>query len=146
MLNKYKLVSITKIFNKIKKELGAETFKLLFEIILTDNGWEFSKPEEIEMNSKTNEKIANVFYCVPYSSLQKGGIERNHEFIRYIIPKGISFDSLAEENVEDMVNNINSVSRRSLNDKTPFEIFEEKYGKEKTKNFISNPYPEMKLT
>ena len=72
-------------------------FKHLFEVILTDNGWEFSKPEDIEFDQETGEKLINLFYCEPYSSWQKGGIERNHEFIRYIIPKGITFDKLTKE-------------------------------------------------
>ena len=73
-------------------ETADDLFKKMFEIILTDNGWEFSKPNDIEFDYNTGEKLINVFYCNPYSSWKKGGIERNHEFIRYIIPKGITFD------------------------------------------------------
>ena len=47
---------------------SVHSFTKLFEIILTDNGWEFSKPEDIEFNSTTGEKEINVFYCEPYSS------------------------------------------------------------------------------
>ncbi|MFI3307108.1 MAG: hypothetical protein R3Y21_00935 [Mycoplasmatota bacterium] len=74
IVDKYKPDSVVRIFNK-KKELGVENFKLLFKIILTDNGWEFSKPSDIKLDLKTKEKISNIFYCVPYSSWQKGGIE-----------------------------------------------------------------------
>ena len=101
--------------------------------MLTDNGWEFSKPLDIEFDSITGEKQINVFYCEPYSSWQKGGIERNHEFIRYIIPKGITFDKLTNENIIDMMNNINNVSRRSLNYQTPYELFNDIYGNQITK-------------
>lgn len=133
LIDKYKPVSVSKVFDKLKKNLGNEIFKELFEIILTDNGWEFSKPEDLEVDSKSSEKITNIFYCDPYSSWQKGGIERNHEFIRYIIPKGITFDNLTEKNIMDMMNNINSVSRRSLNHETPYSIFDNKYGNKITK-------------
>ena len=118
LIDKYITTSVSNIFNNLRKKLGEEKFKELFEIILTDNGWEFSKPEEIEFNSKTNEKTINIFYTEPYSSWQKGRIERNHEFIRYIIPKGISFDNLTNKNIIDMMNNINNVARKSLNYET----------------------------
>src|SRR5574344_315948 len=110
-----------------------DNFTKLFEVILTDNGWEFSKPEDIEFDQTTGEKQINIFYCEPYSSWQKGGIERNHEFIRYVIPKGITFDKLTKENIIDMMNNINNVSRRSLNYQTPYEIFNNIYDNEITK-------------
>lgn len=133
LIDKYKPDSVSNVFKKLRKQLGSEIFKILFEVILTDNGWEFSKPEDIEFDQLTGEKQINVFYCEPYSSWQKGGIERNHEFIRYIIPKGITFDKLTNENIIDMMNNINNVSRKSLNFHTPFELFNNIYGNTITK-------------
>lgn len=142
LVDKYKTNSVSNIFKNLRKKLGNEKFKELFEIILTDNGWEFSKPEEIEFDLETNEKIINIFYTEPYSSWQKGGIERNHEFIRYIIPKGISFDNLTKQNIIDMMNNINSVTRKSLNYRTPYNIFLNIYGKEITKKLHLTPIPQ----
>lgn len=133
LIDKYKPSSVSKIFEHLKKSLGNDKFKELFEIILTDNGWEFSKPEELEIDHKTGEKLINIYYCEPYSSWQKGGIERNHEFIRYIIPKGITFDKLTNDNIIDIMNNINNVSRRSLNYDTPYILFNNKYGNDITK-------------
>lgn len=133
LIDKYKPRSVSNVFKKLRKELGSKVFSKLFEIVLTDNGWEFSKPEDIEVDSLTREKQINVFYCEPYSSWQKGGIERNHEFIRYIIPKGITFDKLSNENIIDMMNNINNVSRKSLNYETPYILFKNKYGNDITK-------------
>lgn len=140
LIDKYKTSSITKVFNSLEKTLGVSLYKQLFEIILTDNGWEFSKPEDIEFDNKTGEKLINVFYCEPYSSWQKGGIERNHEFIRYIIPKGISFDKLTSVNVIDMMNNINNVTRKSLNYNSPYSLFRKEYGLETTKKTSSRTY------
>lgn len=93
-IKKYKPAEVIKVFNRLKNILGVEQFRKMFEVILTDNGWEFSKPLELEIDPETGEKIINIFYCNPYSSWQKSGIERNHEFIRYIIQKGITFDNL----------------------------------------------------
>ena len=128
LIKKYKPSEVEKIFLHLRKKLGNEKFKEMFEIILTDNGWEFSKPDNIEFDYSTGEKLVNVFYCEPYSSWQKGGIERNHEFIRYIIPKGITFDNLTDNNIIDMMNNINNVKRKSMDYKTPYFIFKNIYG------------------
>lgn len=135
LIKKYKPSEVTKIFNSIKNLIGEDLFKIMFEVILTDNGWEFSKPEDIEFNYETGEKLVNIFYTEPYSSWQKGGIERNHEFIRYIIPKGISFDNLTKKNVIDMMNNINNVQRKSLNYQTPYSLFTKSYGEDISNKF-----------
>ena len=133
LIKKYKPSEVERIFKSLKRQLGINNFKKLFEVILTDNGWEFSKPESIEFNLDTGEKISNVFYTDPYSSWQKGGIERNHEFIRYIIPKGITFDNLTKKNVIDMMNHINNVQRKSLEYQTPYTTFTKKYGEDISK-------------
>ena len=139
LIKKYKPNEVTKIFNEIRNSIGDELFKRMFEVILTDNGWEFSKPDDIEFNYETGEKLINVFYCDSYSSWQKGGIERNHEFIRYIIPKGISFDNLTKKNVTDMMNNINNVQRKTLDYQTPYQLFKKEYGDNISKKFHLKP-------
>lgn len=130
LIEKYKPSSVTKAFNSLRKTLGDDLYKSLFEVILTDNGWEFSKPDDVEINYDTGEKLVSLFYTEPYSSWQKGGIERNHEFIRYIIPKGITFDNLNKKNVTDMMNHINNVQRKSLDYQTPYELFTKIYGED----------------
>ena len=139
IIKKYKPSEVTKIFENIRKDIGDDLYKKMFEVILTDNGWEFSKPENIEFNIETGEKLINVFYTEPYSSWQKGGIERNHEFIRYIIPKGITFDNLNKKNIIDMANNINNVQRKSLDYQTPYSIFLKQFGEDISKKFHLTP-------
>ena len=56
------------------------------------------------------------------SSWQKGKLEKNHEFIRYILPKGIGFAQLNQSKVTLIANHINSVARASLNGCTPFKL------------------------
>jgi len=106
-----------------------DDFKVLFPVILTDNGSEFSNPKAIEETSEGLPRT-KVFYCDPMASWQKPDIERNHEYIRYILPKGTSFDNLTQEKVGLIMSHINSYSRESLGDKSPFEVFEFMYGKE----------------
>lgn len=148
LIKKYKPSEVSKVFKDIRNKLGDNLYKSLFEVILTDNGWEFSKPEDIELNKDKSEKLINVFYTEPYSSWQKGGIERNHEFIRYIIPKGITFDDLTKKNIIDMMNNINNVQRKSLDYQTPYLNFQKEYGEEITNKFhlIQIPKDEINLS
>lgn len=145
LINKYKPSEITKVFNWLRKTLGNDLYKSLFEVILTDNGWEFSHPDDIEFDSETGEKLINVFYTESYSSWQKGTIERNHEFIRYIIQKGISFDNLTKKNVIDMMNNINNVQRKSLNYQTPFLLFKDHYSEDISKKLFLRHIPKDKV-
>lgn len=133
LIDKYNPDAVNEIFQNLIKKLGNELFRKVFEVILTDNGWEFSKPDGIEFNLETGEKLINLFYTDPYSSWQKGSLERNHQFIRYILPKGISLDNITQKNAIDITNNINSVQRKSLNYLTPYDLFIEQYGSETAK-------------
>ena len=110
---------VNQAFDKIKEKLGKETFQRLFEVILTDNGSEFSDPEYIERIE--GEKSVSLFYCDPACSWQKGGIEKNHEYIRYVLPKGTSFAGLSQEDCNLLASHINSVPRKSLYGMTPYE-------------------------
>ena len=112
---------------ELKNKLGLETYKILFQVILTDNGIEFSLLDEIE-NDENGELITKVFFCDPYKSSQKGSCERNHEFIRYVLPKGVSFDNLNQKDVDLIFSHINSTPRNSLGFKTPFELFKTAFG------------------
>lgn len=121
--------SVIDIFNMIEKLFGVETFKKLFPVILTDNGSEFSNPLEIEISPITKEERTKIFYCEPGRADQKGACEVNHEMIRRILPKGVSFDNLTQEDINIMMSNINSYKRKKLNDSSPIELFNLMYGK-----------------
>ena len=112
---------VEKAFGKIKETIGIELFKKAFEVILTDNGSEFLNPLSIEIDKETGELVSHVFYCDPGASWQKGAIEKNHEYIRYVLPKKSSFNDLTQEKVNILMSNINSTSRDILNGKTPYE-------------------------
>ena len=111
---------VEEVFKGIKKAIGIELFKKIFEVILTDNGSEFLNPMSIEKDEETEEIVSHVFYCNPGASWQKGAIEKNHEYIRYVLPKGSSFDELTQGKVNVLMSNINSTSRDTLNGKTPY--------------------------
>ena len=56
------------------------------------------------------------------ASWQKGKLEKNHKFIRYILPKGSRFSDLTQEDATRMTNHINSIARASLNGHPPLEL------------------------
>ena len=112
---------VTEVFRELKNTLGIDTFKRLFQVILTDNGTEFSDPLSIEIDADTGEIVSSLFYCEPNCSWQKGSIEKNHEYIRYILPKGTSFAGLTQEDCYLIASHINSTPRISLNNQSPYK-------------------------
>lgn len=121
----FKLTSQTakEISNKLKllKEiLGNEIIEKIFEILLTDNGKEFIRLDDL----KEILPNANIFYCHPYSSYEKGNIENNHELIRRVIPKGVSLKCYTQKDLDLLCSHINSLYRESLDDKCPFDLVE----------------------
>ena len=116
--------NVSKVFLYLKELLGYETFHTLFPIILTDNGIEFSKPDDIEFNGNHVYKT-KLFYCDPGKSGQKGKIENNHEYIRRFIPKGNSFNEFTQDDINLMINHINSVKRESLEGDNPYTLMKE---------------------
>ena len=112
---------VTRIFEILQTFIPEDDYKKLFPIILTDNGHEFFDVNNIECIHETGEYITHLFFCDPSASWQKGGIEKNHEFIRYILPKGSSFKNITQEDCDLFMNNINSLCRDSLNGKSPYE-------------------------
>ena len=112
---------VTRIFNILQTLIPYDDYKRLFEVILTDNGHEFFDVLNIECMHSTGEQVTKLFFCDPHMSCQKGMIEKNHEFIRYILPKGSSLKNINQEDCDLIMNNINSLCRDSLNGKSPYE-------------------------
>lgn len=112
---------VIEVFDTLSKKLGVETFKELFPDILTDNGTEFKFPKRMECDSN-GEIRTKVYYCNPNCSWQKGMLQKNHEYIRYVIPKGRSLDPYTFEDSTLLMNHINSEARDSLNGCNPFKL------------------------
>ncbi len=113
--------SVINAINNLCDTIGIRLFKKYFPIILTDNGPEFKNPWDIERNESGTLRT-RVFYCDPYISNQKARLEKNHEYIRYVIPKGRSMYKYTQEDISLMASHINSTSRDSLNGATPFDL------------------------
>ena len=60
----------------------------------------------------------------PFKSNQKSQIERNHELVREILPKGVSFDAPGQEQTDLALSHVNAYIRQSQSDRTPLDVFE----------------------
>ena len=113
--------AVKKELDNIEKIIGTELFKRIFKCILTDNGGEFQRPDELE-TSVDGSKRCWIFYCDANRSDQKAKVEKNHEYIRYIIPKGTSMDNYNQSDIDLMMSHINSTAREVLNFAIPFDM------------------------
>lgn len=127
LLNKKDSASVNAKINFIKSTLGISYYSKVFRIFLTDNGCEFFSVLNFETDLDTGKKVSNIFFCHPYSSYEKHGIEVNHEYIRRVFPKGTSFNNLTDFVVKNLQDNINSIPRVSLNNETPYNLTKKLY-------------------
>ena len=119
-----KAESVHRVFDYLEMSLGIERFRKLFPVILTDNGSEFKRVDELENNSEL-ERRTNIYYCDPMASWQKPHIEKNHEFIRYVIPRGKTLNPYTQEDMTKLMNHINSIRRKKLGNRCPYELAQE---------------------
>jgi len=104
----------------------VQSDRLFFDCLLTDNGAEFQHIPQLETTPE-GEVRCRVFFCDPYASYQKGGCERNHALIRYVIKKGESFDFVSQHEIDLLFSHINAQRRKSLAGKSPLQQFEERF-------------------
>ena len=122
--------SMSESLNKFQDKLLDKEYENLFSVLLTDRGTEFSKSQQFEININTGEIRSKIFYCDPQQSSQKPHVENNHNFVREILPNGQDWNNLTQEKINLMFSHINSTPRKSLGNKTPYEIFTFIYEKE----------------
>lgn len=113
--------AVLEVFNRLEESISTFVFRKTFQLILTDNGSEFLNPILLE-TGKDSIIRTSIYYCDANASYQKGALEKNHEFIRYIVPKGESFDDYTQEDITLMINHINSTARGILNGLPPYEL------------------------
>jgi len=87
-----------------------------------------------------------IFYCDPMQSSQKPHVENNHNYVRDILPNGYPMDALSQADVDRMFSHINSTPRRSLNDKTPYELFVFLHGTDVAKSLNIDEIPRDEVT
>jgi len=126
--NKFAYEVSTKISElKLRLRTAGKTFGDIFPLILTDNGGEFSDVHSIEQDLDGNTE-SRLFFCDPYKSSQKPFIEKNHTLFRDIVPSGASFENFTQDIVNTIFSHVNSVKRKNLGGKTPYEMFSFLFG------------------
>lgn len=78
-----------------------------------DNGIENTRHQELNLPT---------YFCDPYSSWQKGGVENAVKMIRRFIPKGSDINDYSDEYVNMVVTVLNGKPRKSLGFRTPYEV------------------------
>jgi IS30 family transposase len=134
-------------FEEIKGKFEEHnlSFGNIVPVILTDNGGEFSNADAIECNL-SGIKETSLFFCRPMRASDKPHIEKNHTLFRDVCPKGTSFNNFTQEDVNLIFSHVNSASRKLLNGKTPYEIFEFTYGEKITSLFGIKKIPSGEVT
>jgi IS30 family transposase len=82
-----------------------------------DNGGEFADHEKLH-------RIAcKTFFCDPYASWQKGGLEHANGRIRRFLPKNTRLDDISHAEVDRIQRLLNNMPMKCLGYKTPAEVF-----------------------
>ncbi len=85
-----------------------------------DNGIENVDYEELEKALKIT-----AYFCDPYSSWQKPGIENANKLIRRFIPKGSDIENYSQTFIKKNISQLNDTPKKNLDWKTPNEIMAE---------------------
>ncbi|MBW7985809.1 IS30 family transposase [Lactobacillus helveticus] len=110
--------SVMQAFQMLQKQY-SEHWNDIFKTITTDNGSEFADLANLEQVSKTL-----IYYAHPYTSCDKGTVERHNGLIRRFIPKGDCINNYSLQQIIDIETWCNSLPRKILAYHTPDEIFE----------------------
>lgn len=110
--------SVMNAFKSLRKQY-SEHWNDIFKTITTDNGSEFADLSQLEDISKSL-----VYYAHPYTSCDKGTVERHNGLIRRFIPKGDYIHNYSLQQIINIETWRNSLPRKILAYHTPDEIFE----------------------
>ena len=112
------LSQATEIINQTIHELTGGLVK--FKSLTLDNDISFAKHEKL-----SNLIGAPIFFCHPYHSWEKGGVENTNGLIRRYIPKGSDISQYSDIEIATIQNLLNNKPRKCLKFKTPKEIMSE---------------------
>jgi IS30 family transposase len=92
--------------------------KKLVHTITADNGKEFAGHQEVAARLKTG-----FYFATPYHAWERGLNENTNGLVRQYFPKGSSFATVSNDDVQRVQNLLNSRPRKSLKFKSPNEVF-----------------------
>jgi IS30 family transposase len=121
--SKYLLAGLAK--NKTMEEINRVTLKLFEPVKSTfrktmtfDNGREFCGHEKLSKSIQIE-----TFFANPYHSWERGLNEHTNGLIREFYPKSTNFKIVKEDKFQKVLNLINNRPRKSLDYRTPYEVF-----------------------
>ncbi|PJA90193.1 MAG: hypothetical protein CO137_00875 [Candidatus Magasanikbacteria bacterium CG_4_9_14_3_um_filter_32_9] len=124
---KSKLIRMHKVVNKTAEETKYALIKTIeslpsemFKTITFDNGGEGSKHTEIR-----KEYDIETYFCDPFASWQKGGVENANKLIRQYLPRSTDLSKLTDRDIYDIQEKLNNRPRKCLNYKSSNEIINE---------------------
>lgn len=124
---KSKLIRMHKAENKSADETQnaliktAESIdKELFLTITFDNGTEGTRHAEIK-----KEYGVETYFCDPFASWQKGGVENANKLIRYYLPRNTDLSKLTDRDIYEIQEKLNNRPRKCLNYKSSNEVINE---------------------
>ena len=91
--------------------------KEIFLTITFDNGTEGAKHTEIK-----REYEIDTYFCDPFSSWQKGGVENANKLIRYYLPRNTDLSKLTDRDIYEIQEKLNNRPRKCLGYLSPNEI------------------------
>ena len=104
---------MTRALKKMAKDLTLRT-------ITYDNGIENRDHETVASSLRIK-----TYFCNPYHSWEKGGVENTIGRIRRYIPKGSNLAEYTDRDIAKIEHWLNHTPRKCLNWKTPHEIMTE---------------------
>jgi|SRR3989339_20373 len=108
----------TEVVSQVFKEItGGE---INFNSLTLDNDIAFRKHPILSKIIK-----APIYFCHPYHSWEKGGVENFNKLIRQYIPKSSDISKFSKEYIQEIETKLNNRPRKSLNYKTPLEVLRE---------------------
>lgn len=131
---KSRYVLMKKVKHKSAKEVEQTLVEMIrpltnFKSLTLDNDVAFVHHQKISEEIK-----APLFFCHPYASWEKGGVENSNLYIRRWIPKGSDISKWSDEDIRNIESWMNSLPRKVLGFRTPEEVMVK--NKQMIKSFI----------
>lgn len=117
---------VSKIVQDMRAETVSNAIYSLFEgipieTLTLDRGSEFADFRKME-----EDLSAPIYFADPYSPWQRGSNENVNGLLRFFFPKGTNFKNISQNQLDFVVELINTRPRKCLGWLSPFEVFNAK--------------------
>jgi len=108
----------SKVVNQVFKEITGG--QICFNSLTLDNDISFKR--HLGLSQIIG---APIYFCHPYHSWEKGGVENINKLIRQYIPKRSDISKYSEKYIQEVETKLNNRPRKNLNYQTPLEVLRE---------------------